>query len=155
MQAAGEALEAWVRACADRRAYGDYVLLRELLRGYDARYAEAKERESAVDFDDLELLTCRLLEENPSLQRALPRAVRARPGGRVPGHEPLQIRLLGLLTGDDGRLFTVGDEFQSIYGFRHADVGVFREMRDEAAERGPRAGAQARTSAAGRRSSTR
>ena len=48
----------------------------------------------------------------------------------------LQIRLLGLLTGDEGRLFTVGDEFQSIYGFRHADVGVFRELRDEAAERG-------------------
>ena len=56
MQAAGEALAAWVAACAARRAHGDYVLLRELLRGYTARYAEAKERESAVDFDDLELL---------------------------------------------------------------------------------------------------
>src|SRR5207244_11035003 len=26
-------------------------------------------------------------------------------------------------------VFTVGDEFQSIYGFRHADVEVFRERR--------------------------
>ena len=34
MQAAGAALEAWVAACAARRAHGDYVLLRELLRGY-------------------------------------------------------------------------------------------------------------------------
>ena len=32
-------------------------------------------------------------------------------------------------------LFFVGDEFQSIYGFRHADVGVFRERRAAAAQR--------------------
>ena len=38
------------------------------------------------------------------------------------------------MAGDDGRLFTVGDEFQSIYGFRHADVDVFREFRAAAAE---------------------
>src|SRR5215212_4097158 len=31
-------------------------------------------------------------------------------------------------------LFTVGDEFQSIYGFRHADVQVFRDFRATAAE---------------------
>jgi ATP-dependent exoDNAse (exonuclease V) beta subunit len=29
-------------------------------------------------------------------------------------------------------VFFVGDEFQSIYGFRHADVGVFRERRADA-----------------------
>src|SRR5206468_2027968 len=29
-------------------------------------------------------------------------------------------------------VFTVGDEFQSIYGFRHADVEVFRERRAQA-----------------------
>ena len=39
----------------------------------------------------------------------------------------LQCELLDLLAGDE--LFFVGDEFQSIYGFRHADVEVFRERR--------------------------
>ena len=37
MQRAGEALEAWVAACAARGVHGDYVLLRELLRGYPAK----------------------------------------------------------------------------------------------------------------------
>ena len=45
----------------------------------------------------------------------------------------LQTELLDRLTvGADVDLFVVGDEFQSIYGFRHADVAVFRERRDAA-----------------------
>jgi ATP-dependent exoDNAse (exonuclease V) beta subunit len=133
MGRAGEALEAWVAVCAARRAHGDYVLLRELLRGYTAHYAEAKERESAVDFDDLELLTCRLLEEHPALHKRYGAQFEHILVDEFQDTNQLQIRLLDLLAGEDGRLFTVGDEFQSIYGFRHADVGVFRAVRDKAA----------------------
>src|SRR5439155_882729 len=38
----------------------------------------------------------------------------------------LQLGLIEQLRGRDTRLFLVGDEFQSIYGFRHADVEVYR-----------------------------
>jgi superfamily I DNA/RNA helicase len=41
----------------------------------------------------------------------------------------LQCDLVDLLRGPGAELFFVGDEFQSIYGFRHADVRVFRERR--------------------------
>ncbi|TMK75715.1 MAG: hypothetical protein E6G45_13260, partial [Actinobacteria bacterium] len=44
----------------------------------------------------------------------------------------LQCELIDFLAGGPGEkeVFFVGDEFQSIYGFRHADVQVFRERRD-------------------------
>ena len=37
-----------------------------------------------------------------------------------------------VLSGPVEEVFFVGDEFQSIYGFRHADVGVFRDRRHAA-----------------------
>src|SRR5262249_51874238 len=48
----------------------------------------------------------------------------------------LQCELVDLLAGGTAKeVFYVGDEFQSIYAFRHADVGVFRERRAKAAQR--------------------
>ena len=44
----------------------------------------------------------------------------------------VQLRLVELLRGPQTRLFTVGDEQQSIYRFRNADLEVFRGERREA-----------------------
>ncbi len=50
-------------------------------------------------------------------------------GRRVPGHERAAVRAdrpARRWPGSAKDVFFVGDEFQSIYGFRHADVEVFR-----------------------------
>ena len=44
----------------------------------------------------------------------------------------LQVELIDRVAGDE--LFLVGDEFQSIYRFRHADVAVYRERRRQAGD---------------------
>ena len=53
-----------------------------------------------------------------------------------------QLEILRLLEREN--LFTVGDEFQAIYGFRHAEVAIFRERAELLSRTGvePRADAQ-------------
>jgi len=72
--------------------------------------------------------------QNPAIQERYAGPLTSRAGGRVPDTNPLQNEILELLERDN--LFRVGDENQSIYGFRHAEVRVFREHAEAAAVRG-------------------
>jgi ATP-dependent helicase/nuclease subunit A len=129
-----EAEKGWVIACKAQREYLDYTLLRELLELYDARHEELKEAASALDFEDLELRARDLLRESePLREHYLERFAHVMVDEYQDTNE-LQNSLLELVSRDN--LFTVGDELQSIYLFRNADVNVFRGRRDKAAERG-------------------
>ncbi len=83
-----EAHEAWLRLCSARRAAQQYRHVRTLLGLYAERYEALKRDESALDFEDLELLARDLLRDRPDIRAPVERAVRARDGRRVPGHEP-------------------------------------------------------------------
>ncbi|MCW3027808.1 MAG: family ATPase, partial [Solirubrobacterales bacterium] len=110
------------------------VLLDELLEGFGLAYEELKRGRAAVDFDDLELLTRELLTERDGLRAAWSERFELLMVDEFQDTNPRQLGILGAL--DRGNLFTVGDEFQSIYGFRHADVSLFRARRAELQERG-------------------
>ena len=62
--------------------------LAEVYQRYQQRLTES----SAMDFDDLIMTTVRLLQNQPRRGRALPPAVPARAGRRVPGHQPRPVR---------------------------------------------------------------
>jgi ATP-dependent exoDNAse (exonuclease V) beta subunit len=110
------------------------VLLDELLERFGLAYEELKRGRAAVDFDDLELLTRELLAGRDGLRAAWSERFELL---MVDEFQDTNPRQLGILTAlDRGNLFTVGDEFQSIYGFRHADVSLFRDRRAELQERG-------------------
>ena len=114
----------------DQRELACCRLLSELLELFSGRYAALKRARSALDFDDLELLTRDLLRDNQVLRQRYRTRFAHVLVDELQDVNPLQEQLLELIANDN--LFSVGDELQSIYGFRHADVGVFRRRRAQA-----------------------
>jgi ATP-dependent helicase/nuclease subunit A len=108
-------------------AVRDRDLLQELLGLFETAYTAAKERESGLDFEDLQLKTRDLLREHEDIRARESLRFRAVMVDEFQDTNRLQCELVDLLTPDE--LFFVGDEFQSIYRFRHADVEVFKERR--------------------------
>ncbi|HSO01952.1 MAG TPA: UvrD-helicase domain-containing protein, partial [Gaiellaceae bacterium] len=127
-----EARKAVEQAALDELALRDRELLQELLRGFAGAYAAAKDRESALDFEDLQLRARDLLRDEEAIRERERLRFRSIMVDEFQDTNRLQCELVDLLTGPDTERFFVGDEFQSIYGFRHADVGVFRERREQA-----------------------
>ncbi len=110
------------------------ALLDELLVRFTAAYEELKLLRGGVDFDDLELAAGELLETRPRVRAAWSERFELLMVDEFQDTNPRQLAILRAL--ERGNLFTVGDEFQSIYGFRHADVELFRERRDALAATG-------------------
>jgi ATP-dependent helicase/nuclease subunit A len=123
-----EARKAVEQAALDEVAARDRALLEELLRRFADAYAAAKAAESALDFEDLQLAARDLLFDNPSIRERESWRFRSVLVDEFQDTNRLQCELIDLLATED--LFFVGDEFQSIYRFRHADVEVFRERRE-------------------------
>jgi ATP-dependent helicase/nuclease subunit A len=127
-----EARHAVERAALEALAARDREQLQELLLAYDRAYREAKDRESALDFEDLQLLAREVLKEHAEIRERESWRFRSVMVDEFQDTNRLQCELVDLLASEDGELFFVGDEFQSIYRFRHADVEVFRERREQA-----------------------
>jgi ATP-dependent helicase/nuclease subunit A len=129
-----EARRAVEQAALDEAAARDRALLQELLERFEASYAEAKARESALDFEDLQLHARDLLRDNEEIRERERHRFRSIMVDEFQDTNRLQCELVDLLRAPESEMFFVGDEFQSIYGFRHADVAVFRERRAAAAQ---------------------
>ena len=127
------------QSALEELAARDSELLQELLDLFAAEYATAKQRESVLDFEDLQLLARDLLRDDEHVRETEQLRFRAIMVDEFQDTNRLQCDIVDLLRDGPGApdVFFVGDEFQSIYGFRHADVAVFRDRREAAEQRLP------------------
>ncbi len=118
----------------EREAVAALALLDRLLELFCERFEALKAQRNALDFDDLELIAGELLSGNDGLRASWSERFALLMVDEFQDTNPRQLAILQALARDN--LFTVGDEFQSIYGFRHADVSLFRGRRAELARSG-------------------
>jgi ATP-dependent helicase/nuclease subunit A len=102
------------------------ALLADVARSVRAR----RDADGVLTFDDLILEARSVLTRHPAVRDRYARRFRAILVDEFQDTDAVQAGLVQALAGDAVPLFVVGDEKQSIYGFRGADVSVFHSMRE-------------------------
>ncbi len=95
------------------------------------RYQQVLADNNAVDFDDLIMATVRLLRENPDLLARYQERYRYLHVDEFQDTNIAQYVLMKLLADKYQNLFCVGDEDQSIYGWRGADYRNVMRFRED------------------------
>jgi len=103
---------------------------RQLARIY-ATYESILRQARAVDFDDLLLLAGKVLRDFPEARAAWTSRFRYLLVDEYQDTNRVQYDLLRMLMGPERNLFVVGDEDQSIYRWRGADVGNILRFAEE------------------------
>ncbi len=86
------------------------------------RYLMKKRESNAIDFDDLLILTHRLLSEDEAARRNYATQFRYVLVDEYQDTNPVQAEIVRLLASEHGNILVVGDDAQSIYSFRGADI---------------------------------
>ncbi len=94
-------------------------------------YDEQCQREGVVDFGELLLRSVELLKRNPALRDHYRNRFRHVLIDEFQDTNPLQYEWVKQLAGDTTAVFAVGDDDQSIYAFRGADVANMRHFERE------------------------
>jgi DNA helicase-2/ATP-dependent DNA helicase PcrA len=87
------------------------------------RYQEELQKNNGMDFDDLIFMAIRLLESFPEVREVFASGFRYILIDEYQDTNKAQYKLIRLLVGPHHNLVVVGDDDQSIYGWRGADIG--------------------------------
>ena len=103
--------------------YPQYAGHLDLLLDLQAAYARTKRETGVMDYDDLLALTLALLREHDDVRVSVAGRCRHVLVDEYQDVNALQADLVEQFQSVHGNLMAVGDDAQSIYGFRGADVG--------------------------------
>jgi DNA helicase-2/ATP-dependent DNA helicase PcrA len=96
-----------------------------------ALYERRMHAANAMDFDDLLVRTVNLFELFADLRERYARNFRHVLVDEYQDTNRVQYRMLQLLSGEHGNLFVVGDDSQSVYGFRAADIRNILDFEED------------------------
>jgi DNA helicase-2/ATP-dependent DNA helicase PcrA len=96
----------------------DYQKIAKIYKDYEREIIE----NNLVDFDDLLMLTYQILKENNELRRETSNRYKYIMVDEYQDTNELQFKLLELLASEHNNLCVVGDDDQSIYGWRGANI---------------------------------
>ena len=119
-----------------------YPIVMDVLQRAAADFARERHRTGQLGFEDLLLLTGRLLRDNPAVRDELGARYAHLFVDEFQDTDPIQAEVCLLLTSDaasgndwrrvtprPGALFVVGDPKQSIYRFRRADIQIYEQVK--------------------------
>ena len=95
---------------------------------YYAEYQKRLKESNAMDFDDLLFNTVYMLQKIPDLARQLAYRFRYVVVDEYQDTNDVQYELLKLLINEDKNVTVVGDDDQSIYGWRGANIKIIRNF---------------------------
>ncbi|WP_035186265.1 UvrD-helicase domain-containing protein [Alteribacter aurantiacus] len=134
-------LDEWAEYC--------HQLIIPFIRPALSAYKELKADLSQLNFQDLLLLTAKLLRDNPDIRRYFKNKYRCLLVDEFQDTDPVQAEMMLFLTGDQveerdwtkqvpkpGSLFVVGDPKQSIYRFRRADIDIYQKVKEMISQTG-------------------
>jgi len=98
----------------------------KVFRMYDERLHKA----NALDFDDLMIKTVQLLRRSPETREKYNNRFKYILVDEYQDTNPLQFSLISFLTEKQQNICVVGDDAQSIYGFRQADIRNILEFEN-------------------------
>lgn len=94
----------------------------ELVAKVYERYQTMLREQNSLDFDDLIALTVRLFKEREDVLKRYQNLFRYILVDEYQDTNPLQYELVTLLAKEHRNLFVIGDDYQSIYSWRQADI---------------------------------
>ncbi len=112
-----------------KSAMGDFR--KEEIAKIYTMYQNTLEKNNSIDFDDIIMLTVRLFIENPDRLMYYQDKFKYILVDEYQDTNKTQFMLISLLASASGNICVVGDESQSIYGFRGADISNILNFENE------------------------